>query len=322
VIDLPFASPLLFPFFRSWDTSLPSTGSDHIPITLTFAHPISSPAPPVPNWSLTNWDTLSPALSELLIPPPPSLLTKASLEAWFDTQLARVTTLLSSHTPLKRPSHRSKPWWSPILSVLRREFHSAFRRSHSSASPSDKAAARLSKQGYFKAIKAAKKAHWKSLLASATHRSIWAVKRIAAGSPAPRFPNLPGALSPKEMNQALLDHCFPPRPALPSLRSSSPSVTVLSSLKRICPCPSSSVRPPRPLDLIVSPIWFGNQFIASPLAFWYPSLLPSYISATTPPPSRKRMVLSSTNLASSPTTLPLPSGLLSFSRLSPRSWKG
>jgi len=44
-IDLLFASPLLFPFFRSWDTSLPSTGSDHVPITLTFAHPISSPPP-------------------------------------------------------------------------------------------------------------------------------------------------------------------------------------------------------------------------------------------------------------------------------------
>jgi len=105
--------------------------------------------------------------------------------------------------------------WSPILSVLRREFHSASCRSRSSASPSDKAAARLSKQGYFKVIKAAKKAHWKSLLTSATPHSIWAVKKIAAGSPAPRFPNLPDASSSREMNQALLDHCFPPHPCAP-----------------------------------------------------------------------------------------------------------
>ena len=82
VIDLSFASPLLFPFFRSWDTSLPSTGSDHVPISLTFAHPISSPPSPVPNWSLTDWDSLSPALNELLIPPhtrlPPAFPSRAT----------------------------------------------------------------------------------------------------------------------------------------------------------------------------------------------------------------------------------------------------
>ena len=176
VIDLAFASPLLFPFFRSWDTSLPSTGSDHLVIALIFAHLISTPPPPVPNWSLTDWESLSPALGGLPIPAPASFLTKAYLEAWFDIQLTRITTLLSSHTPLKRPSQGYKPWWSPILSVLRWEFHSASRRSHSSASHSDRAAARLSKQGYFKAIKAGKKAYWKTLLASATARSIWAVR--------------------------------------------------------------------------------------------------------------------------------------------------
>jgi len=189
VIDLSFASPLLFPFFAPEIlTPLPSTGSDHVPIFLTFAHPISSPPPPVPNRSLADWVSLSSALSQLLIPPPPSLPTKASLEAWFDTPLAHVTTLLSSHIPLKRPSHRSKPWWLPILSVLQRGFHSASRHSHSSASASHMAAAPLSKQGYFKAIKAAKKAHWKSLLSLAAPRSIWAVKKIAAGYPGPASP--------------------------------------------------------------------------------------------------------------------------------------
>jgi len=110
VIDLSFASRLLFPFFRSWDTSLPSTGSDHVPISLILPHAISTPPLPVPNWSLTDWDSLSPALGDLLIAPPPSFPTQASLEGWFDLLLARVTTLLSSHTPLKRASHRSKPW--------------------------------------------------------------------------------------------------------------------------------------------------------------------------------------------------------------------
>ena len=42
VIDLAFASSALLPFFITWDTPLPSTGSDHIPISLTFAHPIQA----------------------------------------------------------------------------------------------------------------------------------------------------------------------------------------------------------------------------------------------------------------------------------------
>jgi len=58
-------------------------------------------------------------------------------------------------------------------------------------------------------------ANSKSLLSSATPHSIWAVKNIAARSPAPRFPNLPGASTPNEMNQALLGHFFPPRPCAP-----------------------------------------------------------------------------------------------------------
>jgi len=253
VIDLLFASPVLFPFFRSWGTPLPSTGSDHVPISLTFAHPISSPSPPVPNWCLTDWNNLSPVLNDSLIPPPPSFPTSASLEAWFDTQLALVTTLLSSHTPLKRPSPRSKPWWSPILLVLRLEFHSASRRSGSSASASayDKAAARLSKQGYFKAIKATKKAHRKSLLNSTTSHSILAVKKIAAGSPNPRFPNLPDASSSKEMNQVLLDHLFPPRPCAPlpsillpygdcpELPKEDVSLSLLKCLPSLAPGPDS-----------------------------------------------------------------------------------
>ena len=54
VLDLSFASPALLPFFRSWDTPLPSTGSDHVPVQIVLAHPIHSPPPPSPNWALTD----------------------------------------------------------------------------------------------------------------------------------------------------------------------------------------------------------------------------------------------------------------------------
>ena len=46
-IDLAFANPLIRPAFQSWDpTTLPSTGSDHVPILIHLAAPTDAPAPP------------------------------------------------------------------------------------------------------------------------------------------------------------------------------------------------------------------------------------------------------------------------------------
>ena len=42
---------------------------------------------------------------------------------------------------------------------------------------------------------------------------MWTAKRFAVGRPPPRFPELPGASTPPELNQALLDHFFPGEPA-------------------------------------------------------------------------------------------------------------
>ena len=160
VLDLSFASPLLLPFCQTWDTPLPSTGSDHVPVQIILSHPLTSPPSLSPNWSLTNWPALISLLKDFTVPQPPLLLTRLSLEAWFDRHLSRLTTLLTSHTPTKCLSYRSKPWWSPLLSLLIKEFHSASRKVRSTHLPADRAAAKLSKKGYFMAIKAAKVAHW------------------------------------------------------------------------------------------------------------------------------------------------------------------
>ena len=48
-IDLAFANPLMSPAFVAWDsTSLPSTGSDHVPILITLASPANKPPPRTP----------------------------------------------------------------------------------------------------------------------------------------------------------------------------------------------------------------------------------------------------------------------------------
>ena len=109
VLDLSFASSSLLPFCQTWDTPLPSIGSDHVPVQIILSHPLTSPTPPSPNWSLTDWPALAPLLKDFIVPPPPALPTRLSLEAWFDRHLSCPTTLLTSHTPTKRPSYRSNP---------------------------------------------------------------------------------------------------------------------------------------------------------------------------------------------------------------------
>ena len=75
------------------------------------------------------------------------------------------------------------------------------------------ASARAARSAYFKAIKKAKRAHWSSFLASAPPQTVWTAKKLAVGRPPPPFPELPGASTPPELNQALLDHLFPGEPA-------------------------------------------------------------------------------------------------------------
>jgi len=212
VLDLAFASPALVPFFQEGATDLPSTGSDHVPISIRLAHLITCPPPLAPNWVRTDWPNLQPQLKETNIPPPPALPTKHTFEEWFDFHLGTLIELLKTHTPSCRPSITAKRWWSPLLSTLPKEFHSSSRKARTSDDPQDRVIAKLSNQGYFKAIKAAKAHHGRSVLADATPRTLWTAKKFAVGRVAPRFPNLPDATSPEEVNQVLLRHFFPPKP--------------------------------------------------------------------------------------------------------------
>ena len=73
--------------------------------------------------------------------------------------LNRLVALLKEHTPVSRPSHHSKPWWTPHLSVFRREYHKATRAGRKHNTSRMREVAGTSKAGYFKAIKAAKNKH-------------------------------------------------------------------------------------------------------------------------------------------------------------------
>jgi len=118
------------------------------------------------------------------------------------------------HTPLKKITYRFKPWWSDLLSLLRKAYNSTLRSSkRDRVDAALLASARATRTAYFKASKKAKRQDWSSFLASATPQTIWRAKGFAIGRPLTRFPELPVASTPPQLNKALLDHFFPGEPA-------------------------------------------------------------------------------------------------------------
>jgi len=182
---------------KGWEASLPSKVSDHVPIMMNIAPPTLTPSPKGPRWSDTDWETLSPIIKGFQILPAPSCPSPADLDASLTGSLDRLSALLKEHTPVSRPSHHSKPWWSPHLTVLRRKFHKPSRMARKHGTPALRDVANISKVGYFKAIKTAKNKHWSSFLLGATPQSLWTAKRLAHGHTPPCLPYLPGAEIPQ-----------------------------------------------------------------------------------------------------------------------------
>jgi len=245
VLDLAFANLLLLPLVKSWEASLPSTDSDHITIIITLTTPCLNQKPPRPRWADTDWDTLDPINKGFKVLAAPPCRTPPKLDEWMSESLNRLVALLQEHTPVSRPSHHSKPWWTPHLTILHREYHKAARAARKHDTPHMREVAGTSKTGYFKAIKATKNKHWSSFLLTATPQSLWTAKRFAYGRTQPRFPSVPGAETPLQMNNVHPEHFFPPKePCSPPPRlrphSSVPPLTTEEITAALSKCSPTS----------------------------------------------------------------------------------
>ena len=128
-IDLAFANPLIRSAFRSWDAStLPSTGSDHVPILIHLAAPTDERAPPRPMWDKADWGLLEDTIKDLHFPPAPLSPSPDQLDTWISHSLDTLTATIRLHTPTSRLSPKSKPWWTPALTALRKEYTRACRK--------------------------------------------------------------------------------------------------------------------------------------------------------------------------------------------------
>jgi len=69
------------------------------------------------------WDTLELIIKDFKVLAAPLCPTPQKLDEWMSGLQNCLVALLKEHTPVSRPSHHSKPWWTPHLTILRREYH-------------------------------------------------------------------------------------------------------------------------------------------------------------------------------------------------------
>ena len=89
-----------------------------------------------------------------------------------NTTLDCLTGLLKDHTPSSSPSHHSKPWWTPHLTIPHYEYHKGAQLARKLGTSALRVTANISRTGYFKAIKAAKNKQWSSFRLSATPQNL------------------------------------------------------------------------------------------------------------------------------------------------------
>ena len=191
-------------------------GSDHAPIVVTLRPPTPHNIKPRPRWQEADWLGLTDRLKNWPMPLPPETRSPRQLHQWFSSALSALKAAIEATAPRSRPSMRSKGWWTPLLTTLRKEFTKASQKAKKTQTPNSYSIARQSKLGYFKAIKRAKASYWADFLAKTSPDNICTAKQLVAPRKSPRFPSLPNPLGPVAIKNALLDHFFPPKDPLPS----------------------------------------------------------------------------------------------------------
>jgi len=79
-----------------------------------------------------------------------------------------------------RPSPRSKAWWTPLLTSLRKEFTKATRWAKKPQTPDSYTIARQAKLAHLKSIMRANAFYRADFLAKASPNNIWTAKQLVA----------------------------------------------------------------------------------------------------------------------------------------------
>ena len=133
--------------------------------------------------------------------------------------------MIEASTPLSRPSPRSKPSYTRLLTSFHKKFTKVTHKAWKHQTPKAGLTARQSRLGYSKGIKRAKAVYWSDFLAKTSSNNLSTANQCVIISKTPRFPSLPGISDPVSINKAPLDYFFPHKDPLPQRdrRSRDPS---------------------------------------------------------------------------------------------------
>lgn len=193
------------------------------------------------------------------VPPLRERLSPKQLSSLFPSTLCTLTSTIQTQTPHSRPSPGSKPWSTPILTILPKEFTKATQRAERLHTLNLHTAAKQSRLGQFKATRRAKASYWAHFRTKTTSHNIWTPKQFVARRETPRFPSLPGATDPVSINRALLDHCSRTKDPLPLRGSLSRDPEHPPSQRNKLIMPWASYHPPPPPELTPSHIRYGTR---------------------------------------------------------------
>lgn len=174
LMDLAFANCLMFPAFRSWDnSSLPSGGSNHIPMLLSHTLPNSITEESQHRWLDADCPAVANALMNLEVALLPRHPSPAQLhQLFFAPSMSVFTTIIKALALHSHPSPWSKPRWTPLSTSPCRVFTKAMPTAKEHQSPSSFFLVRASRSGYLKAIKKVKLTNWADFVAKSSHQNI------------------------------------------------------------------------------------------------------------------------------------------------------
>jgi ribonuclease HI len=240
-LDLTFCSSNLLPYITSCVTSfadcIPS--ADHFPIHTVLDIPMAVPTrTPGHNFKEVDWTKFNASLREILDRTVPAieLDTPERLDHYVNYLTTALQQAIDKNVPRHRICSKSKRWWTPALSALRKEYAKAARLEYETRTTDRwhlaKARRNEVRNKYIAAVRKTKNEHWKTWLENIDEHDIWVAGKFAknplsfAGTaPIPtlhqRDPN--GNISrtfdtAEAKAEALRKLFFPSRPAnLPSL---------------------------------------------------------------------------------------------------------
>ena len=168
------ANRQLADFVKTWKTNLPHTSSDHAAIVTSITSTLYVTARLSPNWGKITWKVegkpkavIKEEIRKLMgstVNNEHATSFKWSMETEpenavddFDFNLSLLIHTIKKHAHLKRPCKWSKPWWTPELTQLRKDFTCAERKAR--MNPALTQDRKEKKKAYQANVKRAKAAH-------------------------------------------------------------------------------------------------------------------------------------------------------------------